>query len=89
MESNTNNVTFQKQAPVSFNQSLNMFLKILRLLGYLKCSICMRTKIHLQPSTLCKSLSKWKFTKSEDPSAVFVNENTLNIEQSRFVKPIN
>jgi hypothetical protein len=41
MESNTNNViSFQKQAPVSFNQSLNMFFtQNLRLLGYLKCSI--------------------------------------------------
>jgi hypothetical protein len=49
----------------------------------------MRTKIHLQPSTLCKSYQNGNSQNPEDPSAVFVNENTLNIEQSRFVKPIN
>jgi hypothetical protein len=87
MESNTNNViSFQKQAPVSFNQSLNMFFtKILRLLG-----IEMQHLYEDEDPFYKLSVNpiKWKFTKSRR-SKCFVNENTLNIEQSRFVKPIN
>jgi hypothetical protein len=90
MESNTNNVaSFQKQAPVSFNQSLNMFFtQNLRLLGYQVQHLYEDEDPFYNPQLSVNPI-KWKFTKSRRSSAVFVNENTLNIEQSRFVKPIN
>jgi hypothetical protein len=88
MESNTNNViSFQKQAPVSFNQSLNMFFT-----QNPKTTWVLEMQHLYEDEDPFYKLSvnpiKWKFTKSRR-SKCFVNENTLNIEQSRFVKPIN
>jgi hypothetical protein len=89
MESNTNNViSFQKQAPVSFNQSLNMFFT-----QNPKTTWVLEMQ-HLyededpfyNPQLSVNPYQNGNSQNPEDPSAVFVNENTLNIEQSRFVK---
>ncbi len=89
MVSNTNSViSFQKQAPASFNQSLNMFFT------QNPKSTWVLEMQHLyededpfyNPQLSVNPYQNGNSQNPEDPSAVFVNENTLNIEQSRFVK---
>jgi hypothetical protein len=91
MESNTNNViSFQKQAPVSFNQSLNMFFtQNPKTTWVLEMHLYEDEDPFYNPQLSVNPYQNGNSQNPEDPSAVFVNENTLNIEQSRFVKPIN
>jgi hypothetical protein len=53
---------------------------------YLKCNINTKTKIHFTIHNFQSIRIKTLLQNPNDPSAVFVNENALNIEQSRFVK---
>lgn len=89
MVSNSNTViAFQKQAPVSFNQSLNLFYTqnpkstwvIEMQHQYENEDPFYNPQLSVNPYQNRTSLDP------NDPSAVFVNEKTLNIEQSRFVK---
>lgn len=89
MVSNSNTViAFQKQAPVSFNQSLNLFYTQNPKSTWV---IEMQHQYEDEDPFYNPQLSVNPYQNStsqdpNDPSAVFVNENTLNIEQSRFVK---
>lgn len=89
MVSNSNTViAFQKQAPVSFNQSLNLFYTLNPKSTWV---IEMQHQYEDEDPFYNPQLSVNPYQNStsqdpNDPSAVFVNENTLNIEQSRFVK---
>jgi hypothetical protein len=79
-----------KQAPASFNQSLNMFFtQNPKSTWVLKCNINTKTKIHFTIHNFQSIRIKTLLQNPNDPSAVFVNENALNIEQSRFVKQIS
>lgn len=89
MVSNSNTViAFQKQAPASFNQSLNMFFTqnpkstwVLEMQHqYEDEDPFYNPQLSVNPYQNATSQNP------NDPSAVFVNENALNIEQSRFVK---
>ena len=89
MVSNSNTViAFQKQAPVSFNQSLNLFYTQNPKSTWV---IEMQHQYEDEDPFYNPQLSVNPYQNStsqdpNDPSAVFVNENSLNIEQSRFVK---
>ncbi|MBG6062450.1 hypothetical protein IWX83_002250 [Flavobacterium sp. CG_9.1] len=89
MVSNSNTViAFQKQAPVSFNQSLNLFYTQNPKSTWV---LEMQHQYEDEDPFYNPQLSVNPYQNStsqdpNDPSAVFVNENTLNIEQSRFVK---
>ncbi|WP_338646368.1 carboxypeptidase-like regulatory domain-containing protein [Flavobacterium sp. KS-LB2] len=89
MVSNSNTViAFQKQAPVSFNQSLNLFYTQNPKSTWV---VEMQHQYEDEDPFYNPQLSVNPYQNStsqdpNDPSAVFVNENTLNIEQSRFVK---
>lgn len=81
-------ISFQEQAPASFNQSLNLFYTqtpkstwVLEMQHqYEDEDPFFNPQLSVNPYQ--NSIS----TNPNDPSAVFVNENSLNIEQSRFVK---
>lgn len=89
MVSNSNTVlAFQKQTPVSFNQSLNLFYTQSPKSTWV---LEMQHQYEDEDPFYNPQLSVNPYQNStsqdpNDPSAVFVNENTLNIEQSRFVK---
>lgn len=87
----TNNntvIAFQKQAPASFNQSLNMFYT-----QNPKSTWVLEMQHQYEdedpfynPQLSVNPYQNASSTNPNDPSAVFVNENALNIQQSRFVK---
>ena len=88
MLSNSNTViAFQKQAPASFNQSLNLFFTqnpkstwVLEMQHqYEDEDPFYNPQLSVNPYQNATSQNP------NDPSAVFINEKTLNIEQSRFV----
>ena len=87
--SNSNTViAFQKQAPVSFNQSLNLFYTQNPKSTWV---LEMQHQYEDEDPFYNPQLSVNPYQNStsqdpNDPSAVFVNEKSLNIEQSRFVK---
>jgi hypothetical protein len=81
-------VAFQKQAPASFNQSLNLFYT-----QNPKSTWVIEVQHQYEdedpfynPQLSVNPYQNSTSQNPNDPSAVFVNENTLNIEQSRFVK---
>ncbi len=86
---NSNSIlSFQKQDPISFNQSLNLF--------YTQNSkstwvIEMQHQYEdedpfYNPQLSVNPYQNSNTTNPNDPSSIFVNQNSLNIEQSRFVK---
>lgn len=81
-------IAFQKQAPASFNQSLNLFYTQNPKSTWV---IEMQHQYEDEDPFYNPQLSVNPYQNSSsqdpnDPSAVFVNESSLNIEQSRFVK---
>ncbi|RTY75968.1 TonB-dependent receptor [Flavobacterium bomense] len=81
-------IAFQNQAPVSFNQSLNLFYTQNPKSTWV---IEIQHQYEDEDPFYNPQLSVNPYQNSSsqdpnDPSAVFVNENSLNIEQSRFVK---
>lgn len=89
MVPNSNTViSFQEQAPASFNQSLNLFYT------YSPKSTWVIEMQHqyededpfYNPQLSVNPLQNSNSQDPNDPSSVFVKESSLNIEQSRFVK---
>jgi hypothetical protein len=81
-------ISFQEQAPASFNQSLNLFYTQNPKSTWV---LEMQHQYEDEDPFFNPSLSVNPYQNSNslnpnDPSAVFVNEKSLNIEQSRFVK---
>lgn len=81
-------ISFQEQAPTSFNQSLNLFYTQTPKSTWV---LEMQHQYEDEDPFFNPQLSVNPYQNSNspnpnDPSAVFVNENSLNIEQSRFVK---
>lgn len=81
-------ISFQEQAPASFNQSLNLFYTQTPKSTWV---LEMQHQYEDEDPFFNPQLSVNPYQNSispnpNDPSAVFVNENSLNIEQSRFVK---
>ena len=81
-------MAFQNQAPVSFNQSLNLFYT-----QNPKSTWVIEVQHQYEdedpfynPQLSVNPYQNSSSQDPNDPSAVFVNENSLNIEQSRFVK---
>ena len=81
-------IAFQNQAPVSFNQSLNLFYT-----QNPKSTWVIEVQHQYDdedpfynPQLSVNPYQNNSSQDPNDPSAVFVNENSLNIEQSRFVK---
>ncbi|MFV8331907.1 carboxypeptidase regulatory-like domain-containing protein [Flavobacterium sp. GSP14] len=81
-------IAFQNQAPVSFNQSLNLFYT-----QNPKNTWVIEVQHQYEdedpfynPQLSVNPYQNNSSQDPNDPSAVFVNENSLNIEQSRFVK---
>lgn len=81
-------IAFQNQAPVSFNQSLNLFYT-----QNPKSTWVIEVQHQYEdedpfynPQLSVNPYQNSSSQDPNDPSAVFVNENSLNIEQSRFVK---
>ena len=81
-------LAFQNQAPVSFNQSLNLFYT-----QNPKSTWVIEAQHQYEdedpfynPQLSVNPYQNSNSQDPNDPSAVFVNENSLNIEQSRFVK---
>lgn len=86
---NTNTiVSFQKQDPISFNQSLNMFYTqnpkttwVLELQHQYEDE-----DPFYNPQLSNNPYQNSTSTNPLDPSNIFVNESSLNIQQSRFIK---
>lgn len=81
-------IAFQNQAPVSFNQSLNLFYTQ-NPKGTWVIEVQHQYDDEDPFYNPQLSVNPYQNNSSQDPndpSAVFVNENSLNIEQSRFVK---
>jgi hypothetical protein len=81
-------ISFQKQDPVAFNQSLNLFYTQSPKSTWV---IEMQHQYEDEDPFYNPQLSVNPYQNStssnpDDPSNIFVNENTLNIQQSRFVK---
>ncbi len=81
-------MAFQNQAPVSFNQSLNLFYT-----QNPKSTWVIEVQHQYEdedpfynPQLSVNPYQNSSSQDPNDPSAVFVNENSLNIEQSRFVR---
>ncbi|MFV8357269.1 carboxypeptidase regulatory-like domain-containing protein [Flavobacterium sp. XS1P32] len=81
-------IAFQNQAPVSFNQSLNLFYT-----QNPKNTWVIEVQHQYEdedpfynPQLSVNPYQNNSSQDPNDPSAVFVNENSLKIEQSRFVK---
>jgi len=86
---NSNSIlSFQKQDPISFNQSLNLFYT-----QNSKSTWVVEMQHQYEdedpfynPQLSVNPYQNSNTTNPNDPSSIFVNQNSLNIEQSRFVK---
>ena len=81
-------ISFQKQDPVAFNQSLNLFYTQNPKSTWV---VEMQHQYEDEDPFYNPQLSVNPYQSSntsnpDDPSNIFVNENALNIQQSRFVK---
>ena len=81
-------ISFQKQDPIAFNQSLNLFYTQSPKSTWV---IEMQHQYEDEDPFYNPQLSVNPYQNStssnpDDPSNIFINENALNIQQSRFVK---
>ena len=81
-------ISFQKQDPIAFNQSLNLFYTQSPKITWV---IEMQHQYEDEDPFYNPQLSVNPYQNStssnpDDPSNIFINENALNIQQSRFVK---
>ncbi|SHF89152.1 hypothetical protein SAMN05444372_10164 [Flavobacterium micromati] len=81
-------ISFQKQDPVAFNQSLNLFYT-----QNPKSTWVVEMQHQYEdedpfynPQLAINPYQNSTSSNPDDPSNIFVNENALNIQQSRFVK---
>jgi hypothetical protein len=90
MESNTNNViSFQNKAPVLIQSKFKyVFTQNPKTFGTWNAAFVWGRRSILQPQLSVNPYQNGNSQNPEDPSAVFL-KTLLNIEQSRFVKPIN
>ena len=88
LNSSNSIISFQKQDPIAFNQSLNLFYTQSPKSTWV---IEMQHQYEDEDPFYNPQLSVNPYQNStssnpDDPSNIFINENALNIQQSRFVK---